>query len=343
MGKLDGKVALVTGSGRGIGRGVALALAQEGAAVVVNDLGVSLAGEGQDASPAQQVVDEIKAAGGRATANYGNVAKYDEAEKMIQQAVDEFGRIDIVVNVAGILRDRMIFNMSEAEWDAVIAVHLKGTFNVCRHASSRFREQKSGRFINFSSSSGFGAPGQPNYAAAKSGILGLTWVLANSMRAYNCTANAILPGAWTRMIDSIPRMAQQVMSQTGKMPTEVAAGTEHDPANVAPIIVYLATDDAANISGQCFAASGYQIALVSQPQVIKTVRNENGWSVDSLAQILPKTFGDGLKAPSSREDGSIDQVGLNMHRDDIPEGSWLDIGHGANYWMVDLPPYGETR
>src|SRR5262249_21396378 len=141
MGKLDGKVALVTGSGRGIGRGVALALAQEGAAVVVNDLGVSLAVEGQDAAPAQQVVDEIRAAGGRATANYGNVAKYDEAEKMIQQAVDEFGRIDIVVNVAGILRDRMIFNMSEAEWDAVIAVHLKGTFNVCRHASSRFREQ----------------------------------------------------------------------------------------------------------------------------------------------------------------------------------------------------------
>jgi hypothetical protein len=145
------------------------------------------------------------------------------------------------------------------------------------------------------------------------------------------------------MIDSIPRMAQQVMSQTGKMPTEVAAGTEHDPANVAPIIVYLATDDAANISGQCFAASGYQIALVSQPQVVKTVRNENGWSVDSLAQILPKTFGEGLKAPSAREDGSIDQVGLNMHRDDVPEGSWLDVGHGAKYWMVDLPPYGETR
>ncbi len=343
MGELDGKVALVTGAGRGIGRGIALAMAKEGAAVVVNDLGVSLAGEGEDTTPAQQVVNEIKAEGGKASANYGNVVKYDEAEKMIQQAVDAFGRIDIVVNVAGILRDRMIFNMSEQEWDAVIAVHLKGTFNVCRHAAARFREQKSGRFINFSSGSAFGAPGQPNYAAGKSGILGLTWVLANSMRSYNCTANAILPGAWTRMIDSIPRMVEQVKRETGKMPTEAAEGTEHDPANVAPIIVYLASDEAANISGQCFAASGYAISLVSQPQVIKTIRNEAGWTVDALAQIAPQTFGEGLKAPTSKEDGTIDQVGLNMHREDIPSASWMDFGNDTKFWKVDLPPYGETR
>jgi NAD(P)-dependent dehydrogenase (short-subunit alcohol dehydrogenase family) len=343
MGKLEGKVVVVTGSGRGIGRGVALAMAQAGCAVVVNDLGVSLTGEGQDASPAQQVVNEIAAAGGRAVANYGNVTKWDDAAAMIQQAVDAFGKIDIVVNVAGILRDRMIFNMSEAEWDAVIAVHLKGTFNVCRHASVRFREQKSGRFINFSSSSAFGAPGQPNYAAGKSGILGLTWVLANSMRSSNCTANAILPGAWTRMIDSIPRTSQQVMAQTGKMPSEAAIGTERDPANVAPVIVWLASDDAANVSGQCFAASGYRIALVSQPQITKTIRNENGWSVDLLAEWLPKTFGDGLKAPSARDDGTINQVGYITHADDIPAGSWVDVGHGMKYWGIPLPPYGETR
>ncbi len=343
MGKLDGKVALVTGAGRGIGRGIAKALASEGCAVIVNDLGVSLAGEGQDTTPAQQVVNEIAAAGGRAAANYGNVAKYDEAAAMIQQAVDTFGKIDIVVNVAGILRDRMIFNMTEAEWDAVIAVHLKGTFNVCRHASSRFREHKSGRFINFSSSSGFGAPGQPNYAAAKSGILGLTWVLANSMRTSNCTANAILPGAWTRMIDSIPRTAQRIMTETGKMPSEAAVGTEHDPDNIAPLIVYLASDDAANVSGQCFAASGYQYALVSQPQIIKTIRAEKGWTVDLLAEIMPQTLAAGLKIPMAKEDGTIEQVGLNMHRGDLPAGAWKEIAPGVKYWGIPLPPYGETR
>jgi NAD(P)-dependent dehydrogenase (short-subunit alcohol dehydrogenase family) len=343
MSRLDGKVALVTGAGRGIGREVALALAKEGAAVVVNDLGTSLSGEGQDNSPAQQVVDEITVVGGKASANGGNVASWDEAEAMIGQAVDEFGRIDIVVNAAGILRDRMIFNMSEAEWDAVIAIHLKGTFNVCRHASTRFREQKSGRFINFSSTSGFGAPGQPNYAAAKAGILGLTWVLANSMRSSNCTANAILPGAWTRMIDAIPRVAERIKQEHDKLPSEIAAGTETDPANVAPLIVYLASDEAANVSGQCFAASGYTYSLVSQPQVIKTVRSEEGWTVDQLAQILPKTFGEGLKAPGVQSDGTTEQVGLNLHRTDLPDSVWVELNDGVKYWGINLPPYGETR
>ncbi|MBI3734168.1 MAG: SDR family oxidoreductase [Chloroflexi bacterium] len=303
----------------------------------------TLAGEGADTTPAQQVVNEIAADGGRAVANYGNVAKYDEAAAMIQQAVDTFGKIDIVVNVAGILRDRMIFNMSEQEWDAVIAVHLKGTFNVCRQASSRFREQKGGRFINMSSSSAFGSPGQPNYAAGKSGILGLTWVLANSMRAYNCTANAILPSGWTRMIDAVPRTVQQVMKETGKMPSETAAGTERDPENVAPLVVYLASDDAANVSGQCFASFGYSISLVSQPQVVKTVRNENGWTLDSLGALLPKTFGEGLAVPVPLDDGTVKTIGLNSHRGDIAEASWMEVGHGAKFWKIDLPPYGETR
>src|SRR5829696_6893521 len=207
MGKLDGKVAVVTGAGRGIGRAVAHLMGKEGAAVVVNDLGTGLGGEGQDESVAAQVVREIEGFGGRAAANTASVADYDAAGAMIQQAVDTFGRIDIVVNVAGILRDRMIFNMSEDEWDIVSAVHLNGTFNTVRHASAIFRQQRSGRIINFSSVSAFGSPGQPNYGAAKYGILGFTAVLANSLSRYNVTSNAILPYATTRMIDSTPRGA----------------------------------------------------------------------------------------------------------------------------------------
>ncbi|HEY7909283.1 MAG TPA: SDR family NAD(P)-dependent oxidoreductase, partial [Thermomicrobiales bacterium] len=195
MGKLDGKSAVVTGAGRGIGRGIAMLLAAEGASVVVNDLGTGLGGEGTDVSVAQQVVNEIKAAGGNAVANTGSVADYDAAGEMIQQAIDNFGKIDILVNVAGILRDRMIFNMSEEEFDIVLAVHLNGTFNTSRHASVHMREQGSGRIINFSSVSAWGSPGQPNYGAAKYGILGFTAVLANSLAKYGVTANAILPGA----------------------------------------------------------------------------------------------------------------------------------------------------
>src|SRR5437763_4460712 len=248
MGKLAGKVAVVTGAGRGIGRAVALLLAKEGAAVVVNDLGTGLGGEGQDESVAQQVVREIEAAGGRGAANTGSVADFAAAGAMVQQAVDTFGGLDVVVNIAGILRDRMIFNMSEQEWDLVTAVHLNGTFNTCRHASALMRERGSGgRIVNFSSVSAWGSPGQPNYGAAKYGILGLTPVLANSLARYGVTANAILPYATTRMIDSTPRGQSFAQEHGGKLPSELAAGTEGDPANVAPMVAYLATDDAAGV------------------------------------------------------------------------------------------------
>lgn len=342
MNRLKGKVAIITGAGRGIGRGIALAMAAEGCAIVVNDLGVSLAGEGQDAQPAQQVAREIQAAGGKAIANYCNVAEYAQVGAMVQEAADTFGKIDIVVHVAGILRDRMIFNMTEQEWDAVIAVHLKGAFNLCSHASKKFKEQNSGRFIMMSSTSGMGAPGQPNYAAAKSGILGLMWSTAIGMRQNNVTANAILPSGSTRMIDSTPR-AKKIHDETGKWPSEMAVGTERDPDNVAPLVVYLASDAGANISGQCFGSFGYGIYFMSQPKIIKTIRAEKGWTVDTLAEVMPKTFGVNLKAPKEKPDGTIDTVGLTTHREDIPEASWVEVAPNVKFWKIDIPPYGETR
>ncbi|MGE3271222.1 MAG: SDR family oxidoreductase, partial [Chloroflexota bacterium] len=264
MGMLDGRVAVVTGSGRGIGRGIAMALAAAGAKVVVNDLGVSLSGEGEEKAPADQVVDEILTHGGAAVSNYGSVTDWDQAHAMIDQAVDAFGRIDIVVNVAGILRDRMIFNMTEAEWDAVIAVHLKGMFNCTQAASVRFREQKYGRVISMSSVSALGSAGQPNYGAAKAGILGLTWSTANAMGRYGVTCNAILPSGATRMIDSTPR-AREEFERTGVWPSEAAKGTERDPDNVAPLVVYLASEQAAHVNGQAFHSYGYGYTLLAQP------------------------------------------------------------------------------
>ena len=225
MGKLDGKVAAITGSGRGIGRGIALLMAKEGAKVVVNDLGASVAGEGVDKGPAQQVVDEIKKAGGQAAAHTDNIATMKGGESLVQTAVDSFGRLDILVNCAGILRDRMIFNMSEEEWDAVVNVHLKGHFCTIRPASALMRQQKSGRIINFSSGSALGAPGQPNYAAAKAGILGLTYSCANSLAKYGITCNAIMPGAATRMTDTIPANFAQ---QMGLNTSSERAQTESD-------------------------------------------------------------------------------------------------------------------
>src|SRR6185295_10045947 len=233
MGLLDGKAALVTGAGRGIGRGIALALAQAGAKVVVNDLGTSLSGEGAETLPADQVVDEILTSGGTAETNRGNVASFDDAAEMVEQVVRAFGKIDILVNVAGILRDRMLFNMSEAEWDAVIAVHLKGTFNCSRAASVHMRQQGSGRIISMASVSALGNPGQPNYAAAKAGIMGFTWSTANALGRYGVTTNAIMPSGATRMIDSTPR-GQKTFEETGQWPSELARGTERDPDNVAP-------------------------------------------------------------------------------------------------------------
>ena len=295
MGKLDGKVAAITGSGRGIGRGIALLMAREGAKVVVNDLGASVSGEGADKTPAQQVVEEIKKAGGQAVANADNIATIKGGENLIQTAVDSFGKIDILVNCAGILRDRMIFNMTEEEWDAVVAVHLKGHFCTIRPASALMRQQKGGRIINFSSGSALGAPGQPNYAAAKAGILGLTYSCANALAKYGVTCNAIMPGAATRMTDTIPANFAQRMGLSTS--SEQAQASPMDPANVAPMVVFLASDAAQNVTGQCFGASGYRISLYTHMVPEKVIYSEGPWDLDHLFKVFSSTLGADLKPP----------------------------------------------
>jgi NAD(P)-dependent dehydrogenase (short-subunit alcohol dehydrogenase family) len=287
MGKLDGRVAIVTGSGRGIGSGVARLLAREGASVIVNDLGVALDGSNPDSTPAQQVVSDIKAAAGHAAANTDDIADFQGAERLVRQAIETFGKLDVLVNVAGILRDRMVFNMSEQEWDAVIRVHLTGTFNTTRHAAAYWREQRNPeghfRLINFTSGAGLhGGPGQPNYAAAKMGIVGFTYSCANALARYGVTANAIAPGAATRMTGSVPDDRRR-LPQTGD---------ERAPENVAPAVAFLASEASDWCNGQVISARGYDIGLYNKPQLLSQVVGTGPWdrNLDKAFEVIERAF-----------------------------------------------------
>lgn len=283
VGALDGRVVLVTGAGRGIGREIALASAREGAAVLINDLGTEADGSGHDRSLSESVVQEILAMGGRAVGNVDDVSTMDGAESMVQQALETFGQLDVVVNNAGILRDHMVFNMTEAEWDDVVRVHLKGTFATIRAAAPVFRTQKSGRFVNFTSTSGLiGNFGQANYAAAKLGIVGLTRITALEMAKYGVTANAVAPFAWTRLLGTIPDDPRQQ--------TRLEKLKKMTPDKVAPLVVFLASAAAQEISGQVFAVRGDELILFSLPRPVRTLHHQGGWSVNTLAEVLPDAW-----------------------------------------------------
>jgi NAD(P)-dependent dehydrogenase (short-subunit alcohol dehydrogenase family) len=290
---LSGKVAIVTGAGRGIGRAHALALARAGAKVVVNDLGAGLSGEGSDATPAEQVVEEIRGAGGEAAANGENVADFAGAERLVRQAIDDFGRLDILVNNAGILRDRMLVNMTEDEWDAVITVHLKGHFAPTRHAAAYWREQSKagedvrGRVVNTSSPSGvFGNVGQANYGAAKAGIAAFTVIVAQELQRYGVTVNCLAPNARTRMTE-----------ETFQMGAPEEGFDPLDPSNVATVAVALCADEAQAITGQVLHVWGGAVNVLRGWSADELLASAEGWDSDALLGELLSRFPDGATPP----------------------------------------------
>jgi NAD(P)-dependent dehydrogenase (short-subunit alcohol dehydrogenase family) len=297
MGLLEGKVAVVTGAGRGVGRGHALELARQGAKVVVNDLGGEWDGTGQDTRPAAEVVEEIKGLGGEGAANFDNVATWDGAQNLVNQAVETFGSLDILINNAGILRDRMAFNMEEAEWDAVVTVHGKGHFAPTRFACSYWRQRSKdaggpvfGRLVHTSSESGlFGNAGQCNYDFAKAGLVSFSLCVAREMVKYGVTSNVIAPRARTRMTEGT----------FGNIP-KPEGFDPWDPDNVAPWVVYLCTEEASHITGQCFLVTGGEVHVVEQHHLATAIRKDDRWTVEELVQKSAELFADRPTAFESR-------------------------------------------
>jgi NAD(P)-dependent dehydrogenase (short-subunit alcohol dehydrogenase family) len=281
---LDGKVVIVTGAGRGIGRGVAMALADAGAKVVVNDLGASAGGEGDDTSPATEVVEEISAVGGEAVANFNSVAEWDSAHEIVQAAIDTFGRIDGLVNNAGILRDAIFHKMTEENFDIVLKVHLKGSFNMSRACAPHFRQQESGSIVHMTSTSALiGNLGQANYMSAKLGIVGLSKSIALDMARYNVRSNCISPFAWSRLFGNVP-------TDTPEQKARVEIIKQMTPEKIAPLATALLSDAAKDVTGQIFAVRNNEIFLMSQSRPIRTAHTSDGWTPESVNERVLSAF-----------------------------------------------------
>jgi NAD(P)-dependent dehydrogenase (short-subunit alcohol dehydrogenase family) len=307
--RLKGKVAVVTGAGRGIGRAEALALAAEGAKLVVNDLGAASDGSGASQTPAAEVCGEIINMGGEAVPNYNSVATPEGGDNIIKTAIDAFGRIDILVNNAGILRDRMLFNMTEEEWDLVIKIHLYGTFHCTRAASVYMRQQRAGRIINTSSISGLGNLGQANYSAAKEGIIGFTRTVSLDLGRYGVTCNAIRPNAATRLTmtpELKAKVAKGIAAQGITKPEDVDKFFNQmftsKPEHIPPIVVYLATDEAAYINGRSFFINGNNIGFYTEPQITSQInKDKDFWTLDELLKVVPEQLCKGVVNPAPAE------------------------------------------
>ena len=287
---LEGRVAVVTGGGGGIGGAVSRWLAAEGCSVVVNDPGAALSGTGASEAPANAVVSQISAGGGRAIPSYDSVATFEGAERIVQAALDAYGRLDIVCHAAGILRDRMVFNMSEEEWNDVLRVHLYGAFNLVRQAVPHMMRQRYGRILLFSSVSALGNLGQANYSAAKAGQIGLARSLAKELAPHNITVNAVLPGADTRMTEGMPETARAYLEQWGRPSDAPVIEDARSAERNAPKIAYLCTEAAASITGQVIGAFGLPMTVYSPRQVVRTLLKSGDWSLDDMELIMPNSL-----------------------------------------------------
>lgn len=310
--RLDGKVAIVTGAGRGIGRAVALLLASEGASVVVNDRGTAVDGSDSSSGPAEEVAREVQDSGGRAVSNTDSVAEYESAGRIVETAIESFGRVDILCSAAGVLRDRMVFNMTEEEWDGVLNVHLYGGFNMVRHCVSHMVKQRYGRIVLFSSSSGLGSAGQANYAAAKEGLVGFARALATELAPHNITVNAVYPLANTRMMASVPESTRQrlhgqeqalggFVQGAGEMVSSPEPEEAMAPENNAPKIVYLCTEAGGGLTGQVIGTGGWSMSRYSRRQVIKSVHKDGHWTLEELERLVPISLAAGLHNPAPPE------------------------------------------